>query len=245
LTGQRVRLRSSARVKWGRRIDTRPLSVIKCIVELATEFKLDLFAEGKTSIECGQVPLVLPRSAVRVPAGASNVAQRGKREHARIKPLFSVLDTAREVRIGRDVDSLSIAAPDWIDTGRPTVPRTRFGRERSRPARTPPRSQYRQPGRASRPTFVPLRDDNILLFEPRETGDLNGNGVGTRRRDGQKRDVAGGGGFRGCYGNLQCPGWSGSNSPRRGGSAKGSQREIAEAETPDVLPLLLKRLQVR
>jgi len=45
--------------------------------------------------------------------------------------------------------------------------------------------------RPDRPSLIG-RDDNVLLFEPRETTGLNGNGVGTRRRDGLKSEVPAG-----------------------------------------------------
>src|ERR1035437_8250819 len=51
-----------------------------------------------------------------------------------------------------------------------------------------------QSERPDRPSLT-SREDNVLLFEPLKTCDLNGNGVGTRRRDALKRECPAGVGF--------------------------------------------------
>jgi len=57
------------------------------------------------------------------------------------------------------------------------------------------RSSDNEAERPDRPSLT-LRDDNVPLFEPRETRGLNGNGVGAWRPDGQKLEVSTGVGFQ-------------------------------------------------
>src|SRR5262249_41967117 len=116
LAEQRVGLCAGGGVELGRRIDSRPLRVIEGIVELAAKLKTGPLADHNV-FEHREIPLVLPRTAEHVPAGASDVAQRRKREDALIKPLGAVSRAPREVGVGRDIDSLSVAAADKVNTG--------------------------------------------------------------------------------------------------------------------------------
>src|SRR6516225_6767868 len=115
LAEQGIRLRAGGWVELRRSVDRRPLRVIKGIVELAAKLEAGPVSY-QNILECGEIPLILSGTAIHVPAGAPNVAERGKREHTLVKPLVSVSRTPGQVRIARDIDSLSVASSDQIHT---------------------------------------------------------------------------------------------------------------------------------
>jgi hypothetical protein len=87
--------------------------MVECVVAFTTKLQFDVLIDGEI-FERGQVPLVLPGSSENNLPGVSDIAERRRCEHTRVKETASASISVRQLRIAGDVDSLAIATPDNV-----------------------------------------------------------------------------------------------------------------------------------